>query len=273
MKTIIGQILAGTQLDKQGERNTREVLEAYANSFKGRRQPLHQQHDLSLPVIGYIENFRVTPDDANAGEWHLVGDVYIENGSTPLLGGFSVSYIEKLRFSRAREHLEIYLPFPHYNDQLLLNELFEEGNTSVGRIIRKGASPEEIALIVSIVVAVLQPGWEEIYRSKIAPAVFNFFQGRFRKLTGRKISADLLQYVDYSGGKVQVLYIPTRGEESDCLSVEKQYQALLMVADYLNALDVNHVSASKLILTFDRSKGKFIINAVHFSDGTVRSGG
>jgi hypothetical protein len=274
MRTIKGQILAGTRLDSQGERNSKDVLEQYATAFAGRRQPLNQHHDLTLPVIGYIENFRVVADEESPGNWQLVGDVFIESDNvSPEFKGFSFSYMEKLRRSQSQERIEVFLPYPHYNDLVLIDEVFEDGFASVGKIVRKGASPETVALIVSVVVAVLQPLWEDLFRSVIAPSVVKFFEGRFGSLSRRNISCDVLHQIDYCGHSAQVLFVPVRGKELECLSIEKQCQGMLMVSDYLAALDVNHVPVSKIILAFNQTESRFVINAVHFRDGSAKTGG
>jgi hypothetical protein len=273
MRTIKGQILAGTRLDRHGERNTKEVLERYAAAFSGKRQPLNQHHDLTLPVIGYLEGFRVVPDPNSPGNWQLLGDVFLEvDGVTPEFGGFSFSYIETLRPCTKQERIEIFLPYPHYNDESLIDEVFEGGYTSVGKIVRKEATPETVALIVGVAVAVLQPLWEDIYRSKIAPTFASFFQSRFGSLSTRNISCDVLQHVDYLGHSAQVLFVPVRGMEPACLSVERLLAGMLTVSDYLNALDVNHVPVSKIILSFSKVEVRYVIKAVHFTDGSVKAG-
>jgi hypothetical protein len=163
MRTIKDQILAGTRLDAQGERNSKEVLEHYASTFAGRNMPLNQHHDLTLPVIGHIEDLRVVPDAVSPGDWQLVGDVLLHKDDVdPEFGGFSFSYMEKLRHSLKQERIEVFLPYPHYNDVSLIEEIFEDGYASVGKIVRKGATPETIALIVTVAVAVLQPLWEDV---------------------------------------------------------------------------------------------------------------
>jgi hypothetical protein len=272
MRTIKDQILAGTRLDAQGERNSKEVLERYASTFAGRSMPLNQHHDLTLPVIGQIENLQVVPDPASPGEWHLVGDVLLDKDDVdPEFRGFSFSYMEKLRHSLKQERIEIFLPYPHYNDVSLIEEVFEDGYASVGKIVRKGATPETIALIVSVAIAVLQPLWEDVFRKKIAPSVANFFQGRFGSLHRRSISCDVLQHIDYLGHSAQVMFVPIRGMEAECLSVEKLCGGMLTVSDYLNALDVNHVPASKIVLAFVKSEDRYAIKAVHFTDGSVKT--
>ena len=40
------------------------------------RLPLNQQHDMRLETAGYLANFRLIPDDKEAGEWNVVADVY-----------------------------------------------------------------------------------------------------------------------------------------------------------------------------------------------------
>lgn len=272
MHVIVGQILAGTRIDFQGERNTRDFLERYAAAYAGRRLPLNQHHNLSLPVVGYAENLRIVPDGVNTGEWSLVADVTLTTGENMPSGGFSFSYIEKLRPSQLRERFEVFLPYPHYNDTKLMDQVFEEGYVSVGKIVRKNASPETIALVVGVAVAVIQPLWEDVYRTKIAPAVIEFFQTRFTKLERRNISCDFMQHIDYAGNIAQVLFMPLRGRDVECLQPSRLLAGMLLAADYLNALEINHVPATKIVLRFEQQVSAYEISSIHFADGSVRTG-
>jgi hypothetical protein len=47
MKTIPNQVLAGTRLDSQGERNTKEVLDSFATLYAGKRMPLNPTKGVS----------------------------------------------------------------------------------------------------------------------------------------------------------------------------------------------------------------------------------
>ena len=80
MTTIHTQTLGGTSLDLQGERLTKAFLEQYCAAAYGKRVPLHREHDMARPTVGYIENIRLVPDADHAGEWRLVGDVSLEEG-------------------------------------------------------------------------------------------------------------------------------------------------------------------------------------------------
>jgi hypothetical protein len=81
MNTIANQVIAGTQLDLQGERNTKKALESFVHRYAGKRMPLNQQHDLALKSFGYAENLRIIPDKDSPGDWFLVGD-YKGQGDT-----------------------------------------------------------------------------------------------------------------------------------------------------------------------------------------------
>lgn len=149
MKTIKNQTLAATRLDSQGERkNTKEALESFAALYAGRRMPLNQQHDLSLNSPGYVENVCVIPDAGSPGDWSLVGDVYFDGDALEIpVGGFSISFLEVLRKGNTQDIINVYLPYPYYNDSTLIDEVFEEGFISVGRWAKKAADP---TLIVSV---------------------------------------------------------------------------------------------------------------------------
>lgn len=270
MKVILKQILAGTHIDSQGEKHPKEVLERFAESYKDIKLPLNQHHDLRLPTVGFIENIKVIQDPEHQDTWLLVGDVHIENDEIEIgksFGGFSISYMEMMRPSSKQESFEVFLPHPHYNDRQLVEQIFEEGHVSVGKIVRKGLSTDEIAIVVSLLVLVVQPAWDDFYRTKIATLVANFFSNRFPILARKNISADVIQHVDYCGHHVQVLLIPLRGHEQKCFSVERQFAAISLVLEYLEALELNHVPVKKVTLTFHMAKGQFQINTIYFVDG------
>jgi len=270
MRTILAQILAGTRLDTQGERNQRESLECFAEMYVGKRMRLNQEHDLSLQSPGYAENLRVAADESSPGDWCLVGDVHYEGERLLVpVGGFSISFLEVLKRSTLQDKLNLYLPYPHYNDQKLIDEVFEEGFVSVGRWAKKAADPNTVALIAAVIVAFLAPIWDDTYKTKIAPHINLFFKTRFGALRARGIHADFIQYINYDGREVQALLIPIRGLEEYCFSIEKTASAIFTIHEYLIGLERNHVPVAKVYMHFDQARDQFTFLRIEFEDGTV----
>jgi hypothetical protein len=54
MEQIIGQILAGTQLDLQGEKLSKAFLDEFCQYTDAVKSPLHQHHDMSKKIVGYF---------------------------------------------------------------------------------------------------------------------------------------------------------------------------------------------------------------------------
>lgn len=270
MPTIPNQVLAGTRVDAHGERNQVDWLHRFADMYSGRRMPLNQAHDLSLGSPGYVENLRVVPDDSSPGDWSLVGDVYFEReGLVIPVGGFSISFLEVLKRSESQDLFHVYLPYPHYNDLHLIDEVFSEGFVSVGRWAKKAADPNTIALVGAVVIAAFTPVWDHAYKTLIAPHVERFFTQRFAAMRSRGIHADFIQYISYEGREVQALFIPLRGREEHCFRIEKTTSAMLSIHEYLISLDRNHVPLSKVYMKFSASDDRFEFFRFEYADGTT----
>lgn len=270
MKTIKNQILAGTRLDSQGERNPKEVLDSFCSVYAGKRMPMNQQHDLTLKSPGYIENLRVVPDKENTGDWSLVGDVYYDGESLQAaMGGFSISFLEVIRRGDSQDLFNVYLPYPHYKDSTLVNELFEDGFVSVGRWAKKAADPATIALIGGVIVFIMKPVWEDLYKTKIAPHVYRFFSTKFGKLREKKIDAQFVQHVEYNNYEIQVLLIPARGSEEKSFGIDATTQAMALVHQRLTAVPTDTQMASKVFLQFDVKTNSYGIYRIEHKDGSL----
>lgn len=270
MNTIKSQTLAGIRLDSQGERNTKEVLESFAALYAGRRMPLNQQHDLSLKSPGYVENVRVIPDAVSPGDWSLVGDAYFDGDALEIpVSGFSISFLEVLRRGNTQDIIHVYLPYPYYNDSTLIDEVFEEGFISVGRWAKKAADPTLIALVGGVIVFFVKPIWEDLYKTQIAPHVYKFFSGKFKKLQDKSMSADFIQYVVYNNYEIQVLLIPARGKEEHCFSIDKTNAAMELVYAQLTTQDPATIPASKMFLQFDEQSDSFSLYRIEHKDGSL----
>ena len=269
MKTIKNQANAGTRLDSQGERNSKEVLLALARQYAEKRMPLNQNHDFSLPVLGFAENLRVVPDESSPGEWRLIGDVQFDGDALDIpFGGFSISFIEILRKSQSQELFHVYLPFPYYNDHELIDEIFEEGFVSVGRWAKKAADPTSIALIGGIVALILKPVWDDVYKTQIAPHVYKFFSEKFSKLEEKNISADFVQHVVYNHNEIQVTLIPCRGQEEQCFNIEETNAAIECVHSYLTSQVPLETPPRKIFLRYDEETCKYVLHRIENQDGS-----
>lgn len=270
MQTIKNQTLAGTQIDSQGERNPKEVLDSFARQYAGKHMRLNQQHDLSLTSPGYVENLRVVPDEHSPGDWSLVGDVSFDSGTLQeAMGGFSISFLEVLRGSKSHDLFHIYLPFPHYRDQQLLEELFEEGYSSVGRWAKKAADPVTMGLIGATLIFLIKPVWDDLYKTQIAPHIYNFFKRKFGKLKEKEIDVQLVQYVVYNNYEIQVLLLPSRGREEECFGVESTTAAMKLVHEQLTSLPEYSAPPSKILLLYDDRAACFKVHRVENKDGSL----
>lgn len=270
MPTIKNQTLAGTRLDSQGERNPKKVLDSFAQQYAGKRMPLNQQHDLSLKSPGYVENLHVIPDENSPGDWSLIGDVTFDSGTLQeAMGGFSISFLEVLHRSESQDLFHIYLPFPHYRDQQLVDELFEEGYSSVGRWAKKAADPATVGLIGATIIFLIKPVWEDLYKTQIAPYIYDFFKRKMGKLREKKIDAQLVQYVVYNNYEIQVLLLPTWGREEECFTVDSTNAAMKTVHDQLVSLPDSSAPPSKIFLQYDDSANSFKIHRIENKDGSI----
>lgn len=270
MQTIIGQVIAGTRVDAHAERNTLEMLETFARHHAGKRLALNQQHNLALSSPGHMENLRVIPDHDSPGDWCLVADITYETDALRVpVRGFSISFLEVLRPSSTVEDFQVFLPYPHYNDSALLDEVFVDGYVSVGRWAKKSAETDTVAIVAGVIVFVLTPLWTDLYQKAFAPRVERFFLEHFPKFAARRITADFVQHLSVESSHVEVHFVPKRGDELHCFSAGKTTAAMFMVHDYLIALDINHVPVRKMVVIFDEQTDLWRILRVEFTDGSV----
>jgi len=270
MQIIKNQTLAGTRLDSHGERNPKEVLDSFCAMYAGKRMPMNQQHDLTLKSPGYIENVRVVPDESSLGDWSLVGDVHYDGESLEAaMGGFSISFLEVLRRSQSQDLFHIYLPYPHYKDTALIDDLFEEGFVSVGRWAKKAVDPATVALIGGVIVFIVKPIWEDLYKTQIAPHIYEFFSKKLGKLREKKIDVQFVQHVEYNNYEIQVLLIPACGFEEESFGIDATTQAMVTVHQKITSLPQNDLMASKFFLQFDETTNAYSIYQIEHKDGSL----
>lgn len=270
MRHIKGQPLASTNFDRQGERLTKAFLEELAQRTKGKRLPLHQQHDMSKPVPGFMENVRLEPDPENLGEWRLVADVTFDDGKIEdVIGGFSISGVEMLHRSPSASAL-VYLPYPHYNDEKLVKLLTAEPDLNVGKWIKKGAEPVGWVVLGSVIAFVLSPIWDDVYKRQIAPRIDNLLSKYLAVFHARGLGAELVQIVSFCGRDVEVRLIPIRGAEESCLRSDSVEKGLARMLAVLSAdAKAKTVGVDRVVLFFNATIEGFSVHRIEYADGTV----
>jgi len=270
MKIYKDQILGGTAKDSQNEKLSLEILEGFAETYRGKRHPLNQSHDLAKKSAGYIENIRVIDHPIYEGEYALVGDVFCDESKLEeVMGGFSVSYLEVIRRNESAHEIITYLPYPHYNDLELLQFLSKQNQPiSVGKWVKKAADPATVALIGAAIIFVLQPVWDDLYKTKFAPKIRKFFQSCGQKLKEKEISCDLAQTVEINGHQIQVLLIPDRRKEDLCFSSNYLEQSMQLVHKFaMNHSDSYQIA--RIHLYFHSESEGYKIHRVEDAQGTI----
>jgi hypothetical protein len=171
MKWYKNQVLASTHQDSQGEKFDLEFLKELYLSLEGKKTPLGHEHDMSKGYSGYFENPRIIEDENTKGEYFLIADVYCDDIELiKNLKGFSFSITTGLRSNSNKPEFGVYLPFPYYNDEVIIERFLKiDVPIKAGKWIKKEHDPAQIALIVSFTLFLLGPFWQYYFNKKIAP--------------------------------------------------------------------------------------------------------
>jgi hypothetical protein len=270
VKVIANQILGGTREDSQGERLSKAFLQRYCDYVGDGRIPLHQQHDMSKAVAGYIENVRLVPDPEIPSEWCVLGDVYLESGRIEdALGGFSISGMEMIRASETATAL-VYIPYPHYNDAELISVLSDDPNLSVGKWIKKDAEPVSWVLLCSVIAFAITPIWDDIYKRKIAPRIDNLLEKYQDTFNIKGLRPELVQLVIFHDAEVEVRIIPDKENNNECLKSDSVKQGLREVVSFLeNDQKAGTVGVRRIVIFYNSGMSKYSLHRVEYSDGDV----
>lgn len=270
MRRIANQTLASTNLDSQGERLSKDFLQRFEGLAASQKFPIHQKHDMSKPVAGYIENVRLVPDEGHPGEWRLVGDVAFEEGKLEdVMGGFSISGVELVRHVESPTAL-VYLPFPHYNDPQLLEQLAADAQLNVGKWIKKGAEPIGWVLLGSVITLAVTPIWDDIYKRKIAPRIDELLGRYLSRFRERGLTPEIAQLVQFQGGQVEVRLIPTKGKEETCLRSDAVQQGLCRVVAFLSTdRKSSDVGVRRIVVFYNDAKAAYELHRIEYADGSV----
>jgi hypothetical protein len=270
-RKILGQIVATTKEDLQGELLSKDELEHLVASYP-RRMPLHQRHDFTLETIGYIENCRLEKDPEELGQYSIIADVSVEvDKADPDLKGFSISFTAKIASnSDAPKHF-VYLPYPLYNDEELINEFLSlDESVFVGKFVKKQLDPVSIGLLGTGLAFALAPEWEIQYKERIRPLLVNLVSwiGRLRS---RDASADLGQYViGYNEKEIQLIFIPERGAEEQSFGPEAVEDGIRTAKKFLdNDQKAMLLGVNQIKMLWNPNKKVYVLLHVEYSDGSV----
>ncbi len=271
MRTILAQQIASTHVDRNGERLSKVFLYEYAAAMAGSRHPLHDQHDMSRPTVGYVENHRVEPDPESPSDWVLLADVHLNaDVALEVYGGFSISGVEMIREPVAAD-ARLLLAYPHYKNAELLEVLSSDERLALGKWIKKAAGDFEWGVLFgSVLTFVVTPIWDDIYKRKIAPRVDELLQLYLRKIQPQGIGAELVQPLEFRGRPVEVRFIPERRMEAICLRSDSVLAGLRLVVDFLKSdRKSNDVGVRRIVVFYDSAKSGYSLHRIEYADGSV----
>jgi hypothetical protein len=266
-QSVLGQTLASTKEDSQGESSTREILVGLCASFNRRKKvPLNQKHDRSLPPVGYIENFQVIEDGADAKNWKLVGDVHFHDvGIDEALRGFSYSANLDICGLGQDKLVGVYVPFPHYNDFNLLEDIASIGKGVVsGAWKQKCADPSAVSLLITFALFSAGPAYTNLWNNKISPAL---------KKLGERIGSEgrieLVQVAMGPSGESYGIYFLTRPGVSGFLFPEIVAGINLAESTIANDQLAQCRSVHMVKLKYSEDAAAFQLHSVEYGDGSV----
>lgn len=265
-----GQKLAGTSLDTQGERLSLEDLQSYVTFCKGRKLPLHQQHQMAEPTIGYIENIRLVEDEKQNGEWVVLGDITVEAGAFDKgMRGFSISFMAPLVEVESADCL-LYIPFPYYTSQEFVSELASDPNLKIGKWVKKSADLTNYALFGATIAFALTPVWDHIYKSRVAPIIDRFLDDHLAKLSSKNLSLEHVQIVLHGGHEVELRFVPERGKERWCFAEQCITAGISLVAQKLHASPMaDEHGVQRVVLRYSPVDRAYEISRVEYRNGHV----
>lgn len=210
-------ILATTNIDRHGERWSKEDLMQFAQSCPN-GHPMRFEHNMTKPANGIAKNLRVEEIE----NWYaLVGDIFTEE---PIdLDKFPALSIAAIGLFHIPDNTEIkcYLPRPFYNDENLIHRLTNIENLAVGKIVRKELDSMVVGLVASAIFLALSPEWSIQYEKKVRPNIIKCLEIIEKIFTQNKITSEFEQIIKIPGkGEVELLFIPSGKSENSGQSID-----------------------------------------------------
>jgi hypothetical protein len=266
------QPILSTRKDAQRETRTKEFLEQIVEDLPA-CFPIGQHHDMAKPHCGYMRNFRVVPVPKADHEWMIIADVELESGTIDdAIGGISWGFTANCKRNHSDVETAIYLPYPYYNDEQIINKLLETPiPLEVGKWHKKSAGPDKVALIVSFILFAGAPLWQRLYDSRVHP----FLLSVARKL--RELAIGPLEYhygfhiKDDKGRPVPIYIIPAPHEALWKSQIAALKYGLEVAMEFVRTDPMaNDKGLYLLKLRYDSRAHKFVIFSGQFRDGTTK---
>lgn len=215
--------------------------------------PLHRMHNMLHEPVGYIENFRILPNEKIDGEWILIGDVTVLSGTLDeTMKGFSISYLDKIKYEEGCG-ISVYIPFPAYNDKEFMDELLQDNEIGVGKWKKKSYNPETVMLIVSsVIIPLCAPIWDSVYKEHVAPSLRRFFNNHKERLLNKELRAEIVQIIDFDGAQVEVRFMPPIERKELFLSEIAINNGIKVVREFLESKREEGVrNITRIVMEYD----------------------
>lgn len=269
---ILNQTIGSTNEDSQGEKIPKIILEELCQPG---RSPIHQNHQPERRPIGYIENRRLIPDKKHPGEWILKGDVYYTSEPQDIRldqGGFSWSMTKiNKKYSVKDSKYALYLPYPFYKNEKLLNSLAKlDKNLSLGYWYKKSADPKQISLLVSFTLFAFGPAYAKFFNNILWPKIKEILRNIIKIRETGIARVDFVQVAQINGHQTNVYFIPDLNNEEKCFEKVKIKNAFDLI--YKHALkDSKGINPGYLTikLHWDQNIQEYFIDNIEYQDGEV----
>ena len=271
VEKYIDQIIAGTCEDGHGEKYSKEFFESLLANHPN-RMPLNQKHDMGLPVVGYLENFRLVPSKLDDGEWELIAHIYITKGDLDsALKGFSFSAPDIKWENLESPSAYILVPYPAYNNEELIRNLVHLSTAfAVGKWVKKGLGIETlVGLIATAIVLVISPEWDIQYKQYVRPKLINLLS-TIKPLNDEGVSVTLLQRIyGYCKEEIEVYFIPDESNNLLSHSESNIHIGLNKAISYISRdNNAKTIGVYKITLLFDLSQQQYILQNIIYRDGS-----
>ena len=269
MHKIADAPIISTLEDLHGEKRSKEDLESFLEGLPT-RLPINIEHDMGRATTGYVENIRVTPVPNAEDEWMLIGDHYLSELPTENspLTGMSFSFTKLVsKNTPGDEEFQVYLPFPYYNDESLMDRLHHvDVPLALGRWHKKDLTTDHVGIIVSLALFVLGPQWTHIYEDKIRPKLLKLI-GHLEVEEG--VAYDYHQLVKRpDGGMVRLIFVSDHRNWTASLSPEPIDRGMTAAVNFLQSSDLATCKpVSQVRLKYNPNTEGYDVTLVQYEDG------
>lgn len=172
--------------------------------------------------------------------------------------------------------MQIFLPYPHYDNDSLIDNLAADPKLTIGRWVKKSVGAIEVAvaaLISQYLLFILRPAWDDYYRSNIAPSIKRFLKTNMGRLKDEGVSLEYLQFVEYESQQIEVRFILVNGYEERCLAPDLIIQGATRALERLESDPrASQLGVTRVILVCSPDVREYSVKRVEYRDGTVGSG-